>query len=100
MPSVLAKITIRHLECDADDYTTEDGQGFPDSIEPWDDDVIEIDGDDLTDSGRGLDDHIQTILDDHSVGQWDGGRTAYDPDGTRMSPSGLVTETFALIERF
>jgi hypothetical protein len=96
---VLATITILELECHADDYDTESGQGMPDGTEPYETDVIIIDTDDVDGDVSKLDGAIAAVIQDHGVGQWDGGNTGYDPDGSSMDTRGIVTERFARIDR-
>lgn len=97
--ATLATITILELECPADEYYTESGQGMPDGTEPYETDVITIDADDIDGDTSKLDGAIAAVLDDHGVGQWDGGNTGYDPDGSSMNTRGIVTERFARIDR-
>jgi hypothetical protein len=94
----LAKITVYELTCDADDYTTEDGSGFPETVEPYEVELITIDSDDVA-GYDSLDDAIQTKLDEFSCGQWDGGNTGYDPDGAQMNSQGEMTERWARVVR-
>jgi hypothetical protein len=84
-------ITILERECPADDFDTESGQGMPDDVEPYELEVITL----LV----GADRAIQAVLDEYGVGQWDGSNTAYDPDGTHLSPNGTVSERWARIDR-
>jgi hypothetical protein len=90
MPAI-ATIRIYERSCPADDFDTESGQGMPDDVEPYETDTIEVADDD---------DAIQAALNDHGLGQWDGGSTAYDPDGSHMAAdaAGTITERYASVE--
>jgi hypothetical protein len=89
---VPAIIRIYERSCPADDYDTESGQGMPDDVEPYETESFTVANDDDT---------IQAALDEQGLGQWDGGSTAYDPDGSHMAAdaAGTITERYASVTR-
>lgn len=96
----LAKITVYERTCPADDFDSENGIGIPEGVESWETDSCEITDEDLHDDGVTLDDAIQARLEEFGCGQWDGGSTGYDPDGSHMDTRGDMTERYAGVERF
>lgn len=95
---ILATIWIMEREGPEEDFVTETGRGFPDDLEYHEVECFTITPGML--AGRTLDDTIQQALDDFSVGQWDGGNVAYDPDGTHPVYSrGTRRERYASIKR-
>lgn len=86
------ELTLYERECPFDDYDTENGGGMPDEdVEP-----VELE----TATVLGTADDVAAVLADWGVSQWDGGRTAYDPDGSHMAAdaAGTITERWARIE--
>ena len=81
------RVTIIERECPADDFDSENGIGIPESVEPYEVEVIEC-----------ANSVIDSVLAENGIGQWDGGSTAYDPDGSHMAPDGTITERFGRIE--
>ena len=78
-----------------DDFDTENGIGHADDAEPYETDFVVVHADD---AGK-LDGEIADALRELGLDQWDGGSTAYDPDGSHMAPDGTITTRFAVIER-
>lgn len=106
MSTILATITVKEQASPSDEYRTDNGQGHPDDCEPSDVEVITItlddlsgDGDDIPDTP--LQDAILAALADHGLTEWDGGSTAYDPDGSHMAAdaAGTITTRFAHVDQ-
>lgn len=79
----VATIVIQERTCSEDDFRTDDGSGMPEDTPVTVLATVSVSIDDVR--ARALDACIQSILDEYGVGQWDGDRTAYDPDGTYVS---------------
>jgi hypothetical protein len=82
------KLTVLERECPVEDYKTEDGSGMPEDVEAVETDSAEAVG--VT--------AFEKVLAEHGLAQWDGGSTAYDPDGASMALDGTMTERFGRVE--
>lgn len=94
---IVATIEVFERECPADDFDTENGIGIPDDVDPVQAEIVEITVESLVFAPSTLDDLVQRELDNLGIGQWDGGITAYDPDGSSMAPDGTITERWGLV---
>lgn len=94
---LMATIQIWEQSSPYDEYDTENGVGHADDVEPVLLETTEI----HSDSDDGLDEDILLVLSHHGVDQWDGGDTAYDPDGSYMhfDAAGTITTTWATITK-
>lgn len=86
--NLIARVVICQQESDADAYDTENGIGH--THDEWEEVSAEI--------MYWAD--VQDYLDGQGLGQWDGGNTAYDPDGSHFRMNGTVRTRWARIERF
>lgn len=102
----LATITVYEQSSPYDDFDTESGQGHADGVEAVEVERVAIYADER-DAGEwfqgthDLDVEISSHLADLGVSQWNGGNTAYDPDGSRMAAdaAGTITTRWALVVR-
>jgi hypothetical protein len=92
-----ATITVCEQSSAYDGFDTENGIGHADDVEVWETETIEVAAPDAL----RLDGEIATVLDDLGLGEWDGGDSAYDPDGSSMAAdaAGTITTRWAHIDR-
>lgn len=101
LEKIIATINIREMSTATDDFDTENGLGFDENLSDIDQieyveitraDVFYYSGGRFAEGlGYGLNNYIQTIIDRYGIGEWDGGRCSYSPDGTYDSPDGYTT---------
>lgn len=98
---LMATIQIWEQSSSYDEYDTENGIGHAVDVEPVLLETTEIHSDSDEPDFDGLDDDILLVLSHHGVDQWDGGNTAYDPDGSHMhyGAAGTITTTWATITK-
>lgn len=106
MSTILATITVKEQASPSDEFDTESGQGHPDDCEATTLEVITITLDDLSGDGEDipdtpLQDAIVAALTDQGLSEWDGGNTAYDPDGSSMdfNAEGTIRTRFAHVDQ-
>jgi hypothetical protein len=92
-----ATITVLEQSSPYDDYDTENGVGHADEVEVYEVETVEVE----TDDPSKFDGEIASALHDLGLDQWDGGNTAYDPDGSSMAAdaAGTITTRWARIDR-